>query len=151
MTYTPAIQDQLLAIRANAGIAELAESERFAAAEPDLVEAIVEGVAALAAGEWAPLNRIGDVRRRRTVFWKQTYRLHRMSGRIHRIDGRTPLCPLGIVDLSQVQNRALDHPTTGANAFNDAPIAVLFSVLESRMTFQIHASIFACPKPPSTG
>ncbi len=61
MTYTPATQDQLLAIRVNAGIAELAENERFAAAEPDLVEAIVEGVAALAAGEWAPLNRIGDM------------------------------------------------------------------------------------------
>ncbi|QYU68977.1 acyl-CoA dehydrogenase [Leptolyngbya sp. 15MV] len=61
MSYTPATQDQLLAIRVNAGIAELARSERFAAAEPDLVEAIVEGVAALAAGEWAPLNRKGDL------------------------------------------------------------------------------------------
>ena len=58
--YTPATQDQLLAIRANAGIAELAQSERFAAAEPDMVEAIVEGIGALAAGEWAPLNRVGD-------------------------------------------------------------------------------------------
>lgn len=61
MSYTPATQDQLLAIRVNAGMAELARSERFAAAEPDLVEAIVEGVGALAAGEWAPLNRIGDL------------------------------------------------------------------------------------------
>ena len=59
--YTPPTQDQLLAIRANAGIAELAQSERFAAAEPDMVEAIVEGVGAFAAGEWAPLNRIGDL------------------------------------------------------------------------------------------
>ena len=59
--YVPATQDQLLAIRTNAGIAELAASERFAAAEPDLVEAIVEGVGALAAGEWAPLNRVGDL------------------------------------------------------------------------------------------
>ena len=59
--YAPATQDQLLAIRTNAGIAELAASERFAAAEPDLVEAIVEGVGALAAGEWAPLNRVGDL------------------------------------------------------------------------------------------
>ncbi len=59
--YSPATQDQLLAIRTNAGIAELAQSERFAAAEPDLVEAIVEGVGALAAGEWAPLNRSGDL------------------------------------------------------------------------------------------
>ncbi|WP_435419344.1 acyl-CoA dehydrogenase [Parerythrobacter aurantius] len=61
MPYTPPTQDQLLAIRANAGIAELAQSERFAAAEPDMVEAIVEGVGAFAAGEWAPLNRIGDL------------------------------------------------------------------------------------------
>ncbi|MEL7729988.1 acyl-CoA dehydrogenase [Citromicrobium bathyomarinum] len=61
MTYKPATQDQLLAIRANAGIAELAQSERYAAAEPDLVEAIVEGVGQFAAGEWAPLNRIGDL------------------------------------------------------------------------------------------
>ncbi len=60
-TYQPATQDQLLAIRANAGIAELAQSEHFAAAEPDLVEAIVEGVGQFAAGEWAPLNRVGDI------------------------------------------------------------------------------------------
>ena len=58
--YSPATQDQLLAIRVNAGIAELAQSERFAAAEEDMVEAIVEGVGAFAAGEFAPLNRIGD-------------------------------------------------------------------------------------------
>ena len=59
--YKPATQDQLLAIRANAGIAELAQHEHFAAAEPDLVEAIVEGVGQFAAGEWAPLNRKGDL------------------------------------------------------------------------------------------
>ena len=61
MTYTPATQDQLLAIRVNAGIEELAQSEKFAAAEPDMVEAIVEGVGQFAAGEFAPLNRIGDL------------------------------------------------------------------------------------------
>ena len=61
MTYTPATQDQLLAIRVNAGIDELAKSEKFAAAEPDMVEAIVEGVGQFAAGEFAPLNRIGDL------------------------------------------------------------------------------------------
>ena len=61
MTYTPATQDQLLAIRVNAGIEELAQSERFAAAEPDMVEAIVGGIGEFAAGEWAPLNRVGDL------------------------------------------------------------------------------------------
>ncbi|MBX7494608.1 acyl-CoA dehydrogenase [Qipengyuania sp. 6B39] len=61
MTYTAATQDQLLAIRVNAGIEELAQSERYAAAEPDMVEAIVEGIGQFAAGEWAPLNRVGDL------------------------------------------------------------------------------------------
>lgn len=60
-TYSPPTSDQLLAIRVNAGIAELAGSERFAAAEPDLVEAIVEGIGQFAAGEFAPLNRVGDI------------------------------------------------------------------------------------------
>ncbi len=58
--FNPPTQDQLLALRVCAGIEELAQNERFAAASPDLVEAIVEGIGAFAAGEWAPLNRIGD-------------------------------------------------------------------------------------------
>ncbi|WP_394269022.1 acyl-CoA dehydrogenase [Qipengyuania sp.] len=61
MTYAPATKDQLLAIRVNAGIETLAAHERFAAAEPDMVEAIVEGVGQFAAGEFAPLNRVGDL------------------------------------------------------------------------------------------
>ncbi|WP_245228727.1 acyl-CoA dehydrogenase [Pontixanthobacter sp. CEM42] len=59
--YTAPTQDQLLAITVNAGIGELAQSERFAAAEEDMVEAIVQGVGDFAAGEFAPLNRIGDL------------------------------------------------------------------------------------------
>lgn len=59
--FTPPTADQLLAIRVNAGIEELAASERFSHAEPDLVEAIVAGVGQFAAGEFAPLNRIGDL------------------------------------------------------------------------------------------
>ncbi|MBV7265606.1 acyl-CoA dehydrogenase [Erythrobacter ani] len=59
--YTPPTQDQLLAISVNAGIEELTQSEKFAHAESDLVEAIVEGVGQFAAGEFAPLNRIGDL------------------------------------------------------------------------------------------
>ena len=59
-SFAPATTDQLLAIRVNAGIDELAQADRFAAAEPDLVEAIVEGIGQFAAGEFAPLNRVGD-------------------------------------------------------------------------------------------
>ena len=60
MDFTAATADQVLAIRVNAGIDELASHERFAAATPDMVEAIVEGIGQFAAGEWAPLNRKGD-------------------------------------------------------------------------------------------
>ena len=59
--FTPPTADQLLAIRVNAGIDDLAQTERFAHAEPDLVEAIVAGVGQFAAGEFAPLNRKGDL------------------------------------------------------------------------------------------
>ena len=60
MPFAAPTADQLLALRACAGIDELSESERFAAASEDVVEAIVEGVAAFAEGEYAPLNRLGD-------------------------------------------------------------------------------------------
>ena len=60
MDFTPPTADQVLAMRVCAGIDDLANHDRFAAATPDLVEAIAEGIGALAAGEYAPLNRIGD-------------------------------------------------------------------------------------------
>ena len=60
MDFISPTADQVLAMRVNAGIDELVQSERFSAASPDLVEAIAEGIGALAAGEFAPLNRIGD-------------------------------------------------------------------------------------------
>lgn len=61
MNYTPPTQEQVFAMRVCAGIEELAQSERFEAATPDMVEAIAAGIGQFAAGEWAPLNRIGDL------------------------------------------------------------------------------------------
>jgi alkylation response protein AidB-like acyl-CoA dehydrogenase len=61
MTFTAAADDQEFALRVCAGIEELAASNRFASATPDLVRAIVDGIGNLAEGEWAPLNRIGDI------------------------------------------------------------------------------------------
>jgi 3-(methylthio)propanoyl-CoA dehydrogenase len=61
MTYTPPTAEQLFALRISAGIEELAGHERFAAAGEEIVEAIVAGIGDFAAGEWAPLNRIGDI------------------------------------------------------------------------------------------
>ena len=60
MSFTPPSADQIFALEVNAGIAGLAGHERFAAASGDLVEAIVEGIGAFSAGEFAPLSRIGD-------------------------------------------------------------------------------------------
>jgi alkylation response protein AidB-like acyl-CoA dehydrogenase len=60
MTYTPPAAEQLFVLKHVAGMDALAGHELFADATPDVVEAIVEGAGALAAGEFAPLNRIGD-------------------------------------------------------------------------------------------
>ena len=60
MSFTPPSNDLFFALKVNAGIAELAAAPRFAAASDDLVAAIVEGIGQFAAGEWAPLQRIGD-------------------------------------------------------------------------------------------
>lgn len=61
MSYKAPTEDQLLAMQVCAGIEDLSTSERFSAVTPDLVQAILGGIANLAEGEWAPLNRIGDV------------------------------------------------------------------------------------------
>ena len=51
MTFAPAIADQRFA---------LSMSDGFADMDPDIVDAILEGAGAFAAGHFAPLNRIGD-------------------------------------------------------------------------------------------
>ncbi|PLK27201.1 acyl-CoA dehydrogenase [Novosphingobium sp. TH158] len=67
MTYTPPTAEQAFALKVSAGIEELAQFDRFAAASPDMVAAIVEGIGQFAAGEFAPLNRIGDTEGARLV------------------------------------------------------------------------------------
>ncbi len=61
MDFTPPVRDQIFAMQVCAGIGDLAQAERFAAATPDMVEAIAEGAAAFATGVFAPLARAGDV------------------------------------------------------------------------------------------
>ncbi len=59
-TYTPPVTEQKFLLKHVVGMDELAGHNRFAEASADVVEAIVDGAGALAAGEFAPLNRIGD-------------------------------------------------------------------------------------------
>ncbi len=88
MSFTPPTAEQVFALKVCAGIEELAQHERFAAATPDMVEAIAEGIGAFAAGEWAPLNRIGDIEGARIADGKvslpdgfaQTYRAYVEAG-----------------------------------------------------------------------
>ena len=60
MTYTPPVADQRFVLEHIVGMDELAGHDRFAEATADLVDAILEGAGAFAAGEFAPLNRVGD-------------------------------------------------------------------------------------------
>ncbi len=58
MTYTAPIEEQKFVLRHVAGLDRLAAAG-FDVSE-DMADAIVEGVGAFAAGEFAPLNRVGD-------------------------------------------------------------------------------------------
>ena len=60
MAFTPPTQEQRFVLDQVVRIGELAETPRFAAASDDVVDAVLDGVGQFAAGEWAPLNRIGD-------------------------------------------------------------------------------------------
>ncbi|HXH14749.1 MAG TPA: acyl-CoA dehydrogenase [Sphingomonas sp.] len=60
MAFIPATTEQRFLLDHVVRIGELAATERYAAASDDVVDAVLEGVGQLAAGEWAPLNRAGD-------------------------------------------------------------------------------------------
>jgi 3-(methylthio)propanoyl-CoA dehydrogenase len=50
--FAPPTTDQIFALRVNAGIEELTD--------PDIAQAVAEGVGQFAQGVWAPLRRVGD-------------------------------------------------------------------------------------------
>jgi alkylation response protein AidB-like acyl-CoA dehydrogenase len=60
LAYTPPTTEQRFVLDHVVRIAELSGHNAFADATPDLIDAIVEGAAGFAHGEYAPLNRIGD-------------------------------------------------------------------------------------------
>ena len=55
MPFTPPTADQRFVLDHVANVSALAD-----AASPDMVDAVLDGIGQLAAGEWAPLNRAGD-------------------------------------------------------------------------------------------
>lgn len=60
MELTPATAEQRFALTHAAGIEALAADPRFTDATPDMLDAILTGIGEFAAGEWRPLDRIGD-------------------------------------------------------------------------------------------
>ncbi|MFO1256270.1 MAG: acyl-CoA dehydrogenase [Sphingomonadaceae bacterium] len=60
MTFRAPTAEQRFVLDHVAGIAKLATYERFAHADSDTVNAVLEGIAQFAGGEYAPTNRIGD-------------------------------------------------------------------------------------------
>jgi len=60
MSYVAPVEEQKFVLRHVVGLDELAGHNAFAEASADVADAIVEGAGAFAAGEFAPLSRIGD-------------------------------------------------------------------------------------------
>ena len=60
MSLVCPVRDQRFVLDHVVRIAELAAGNRFADATPDTVDAVLEGAAQFAEGEFAPLDRIGD-------------------------------------------------------------------------------------------
>src|SRR6202030_2667702 len=101
----------------------------------------------------APLARAMQFHRGEPHLHRKTLGLirHRPFGRKHaslRIapaplvegcDDPAPRRVLAVVDLAQIQNRTLHHPTTRtATTFDYAPVTVLFAVLPSSCESQVH-------------
>ena len=60
MPFAAATADQRFVLDHVVRLDEIAASDRFAAASPDVIEAVLDGIAEFAQGEWAPLLRAGD-------------------------------------------------------------------------------------------
>ena len=60
MPYTAPVAEQRFVLDYVAGLPDLAATERFAAATPDTIDAVLDGAGEFAAGEWAPLAKAGD-------------------------------------------------------------------------------------------
>ncbi|WP_341208127.1 acyl-CoA dehydrogenase [uncultured Sphingomonas sp.] len=60
MPFAAATAEQRFVLDHVVRLDEIAAADRFAAASPDVIEAVLDGVAHFAAGEWAPLLRAGD-------------------------------------------------------------------------------------------
>ena len=81
--------------------------------------------------------------RHRPLGWKQGKLPMPPARFVERFDLMTPRFALAIIDLAQIQNRTLHHPTARtALAFDNAPVTVRLAVLPSPCESQVHAPRF---------
>lgn len=74
-----------------------------------------------------------------TVGWKECQRQGTVLLRIKRLDRAAPTLPLTVVDLPQIEHRALHRLSTRATpAFHQAPVAMFLAVFEPPIALQIH-------------
>jgi hypothetical protein len=79
------------------------------------------------------------MRRNRSVRRKQRQTPLLLAALIERVDRLQPCLALAVVDLRQIQHVPIDHPAARqAPLLRNAPVAVLFAVLESSVAFQVH-------------
>jgi hypothetical protein len=81
--------------------------------------------------------------RHRPLGWKQGKLSMSPARFVECLDLMAPCFALAIIDLAQIQNRTLHHPTARtAPAFDNAPVAVLLAVLPSPCESQVHGPRF---------
>src|SRR2546426_8834340 len=77
----------------------------------------------------------------RAIFRKQRDRA-RLFPVLQNIYRTPPSFSLAVVDLTQIQNMPLHHTSTrNAMVLDDAPVAVLFAVFDTRLHAHEHAAI----------
>ena len=87
------------------------------------------------------VDRLTVQLRETAVRWKQGYLSHTATMVFHHIDGFHPRGLLAVIDLPEVKNLSLDDFVVHRPViFNNAPIAMFFSILESWFGAKKHSS-----------
>ncbi len=76
---------------------------------------------------------------RGAVLREQAHLAYTRAPSVNHFDRGTPLGPLGIIDLSEVEDLPRADAVARPHAFGDTPVAVLLAVLESLVAFEVHA------------
>ena len=78
------------------------------------------------------LHHVAIQRRCHPILGEQRELLRLLPAFVKHLDGLAPRRFLTVIDLTQIKHMPLDHPAPcGAAAFHNAPVAMLFAILEA--------------------